>query len=82
MVSLWFHWRVLASIVRLLNNFRLASACRVKCEKIIRVKMEGNAALPNILWESKAGYVLSNVAEVVERILTFVPTKNLFRIAR
>jgi len=44
--------------------------------------MEGNAALPNILWESKAGYVLSNVAEVVERILTFVPTKNLFRIAR
>ncbi|ROJ33187.1 F-box only protein 22 [Anabarilius grahami] len=39
--------------------------------------MEGD----NILGESKAGYVLSNVAEVVERILTFVPTKNLFRIA-
>ncbi|KAK7170554.1 hypothetical protein R3I94_000681 [Phoxinus phoxinus] len=43
--------------------------------------MEGDAAPANILWESKAGYVLSNVAEVVERILTFVPTKNLFRIA-
>ncbi len=37
---------------------------------------------PNILGESKAGYILSNVAEVVERILTFVPTKNLLRIAR
>ncbi|XP_067298224.1 F-box only protein 22 isoform X2 [Pseudorasbora parva] len=43
--------------------------------------MEGDAAPSNILGESKAGYVLSNVAEVVERILTFVPTKNLFRIA-
>lgn len=32
--------------------------------------------------ESKASYVLSNVAEVVERILTFVPTKALLRIAR
>uniref|UniRef100_A0A3P9JZ66 F-box protein 22 n=1 Tax=Oryzias latipes TaxID=8090 RepID=A0A3P9JZ66_ORYLA len=29
----------------------------------------------------KAAYVLSNVAEVVERILTFVPTKSLFQIA-
>ncbi|XP_048040244.1 F-box only protein 22 [Megalobrama amblycephala] len=43
--------------------------------------MEGDAAPLNILGESKAGYVLSNVAEVVERILTFVPTKSLFRIA-
>ncbi|XP_017577066.1 F-box only protein 22 [Pygocentrus nattereri] len=32
--------------------------------------------------DSKAGYVLSNVAEVVERILTFVPTKALLRAAR
>ncbi|KAM9861082.1 F-box only protein 22 [Aulostomus maculatus] len=31
--------------------------------------------------DSKAAYVLSNVAEVVERILTFVPTKSLLRIA-
>ncbi|XP_029283661.1 LOW QUALITY PROTEIN: F-box only protein 22 [Cottoperca gobio] len=31
--------------------------------------------------DSKATYVLSNVAEVVERILTFVPTKSLLRIA-
>lgn len=31
--------------------------------------------------DSKASYVLSNVAEVVERILTFVPTKSLLRIA-
>ncbi|XP_041075291.1 F-box only protein 22-like [Polyodon spathula] len=31
--------------------------------------------------ESKAGYVLSNVAEVVEKILTFVPTKSLFHTA-
>jgi hypothetical protein len=30
----------------------------------------------------KAEYILSNVAEVVERILTFVPTKSLLRIAR
>ncbi|XP_016357542.1 F-box only protein 22-like [Sinocyclocheilus anshuiensis] len=45
------------------------------------MKMEGVAASPNFLGESKAGYVLNNVAEVVERILTFVPTKNLLRIA-
>ncbi|KAM8876277.1 F-box only protein 22 [Synchiropus picturatus] len=31
--------------------------------------------------ESKAAYVLSNVVEVVELILTFVPTKSLLRIA-
>ncbi|XP_069546641.1 F-box only protein 22 [Brachyistius frenatus] len=31
--------------------------------------------------DSKAAYVLSNVAEVVERILTFIPTKSLLRIA-
>ncbi|NP_001025277.1 F-box only protein 22 [Danio rerio] len=43
--------------------------------------MEGDAVPPSILGESKAGYVLGNVAEVVERILTFVPTKNLFRVA-
>ncbi|XP_051511777.1 F-box only protein 22-like [Myxocyprinus asiaticus] len=43
--------------------------------------MEGDAAPPNTWAASKAGYVLSNVAEVVERILTFVPTKTLFRIA-
>ncbi len=46
------------------------------------MKMEADAAALNILGESKAGYILSNVAEVVERILTFVPTKNLLRIAR
>ncbi|XP_026189559.1 F-box only protein 22 [Mastacembelus armatus] len=33
------------------------------------------------LQDSKATYVLSNVAEVVERILTFVPTKSLLRVA-
>uniref|UniRef100_A0A8C4TL72 F-box protein 22 n=1 Tax=Erpetoichthys calabaricus TaxID=27687 RepID=A0A8C4TL72_ERPCA len=31
--------------------------------------------------KSKAGYILSNVAEVVERILTFVPTKSLLHAA-
>ncbi|KAM3876659.1 F-box only protein 22 [Diretmus argenteus] len=31
--------------------------------------------------DSKTEYILSNVAEVVERILTFVPTKSLLRIA-
>ncbi|XP_029904370.1 F-box only protein 22 [Myripristis murdjan] len=31
--------------------------------------------------DSKAEYILSNVAEVVERILTFIPTKSLLRIA-
>lgn len=34
-----------------------------------------------VLQDSKAAYVLSNVAEVIERILTFVPTKSLLRIA-
>lgn len=34
------------------------------------------------LQDTKAAYVLSNVAEVVELILTFVPTKSLLRIAR
>ena len=34
------------------------------------------------LQDSKAEYILSNVAEVVERILTFVPTKSLLQIAR
>ncbi|XP_056604809.1 F-box only protein 22 [Triplophysa dalaica] len=43
--------------------------------------MEGDEAPLNILAESKAGYILSNVAEVVERILTFVPTKTLLKIA-
>ncbi|XP_034043084.1 F-box only protein 22 [Thalassophryne amazonica] len=33
------------------------------------------------LQESKVAYILSNVAEVVEKILTFVPTKSLLRIA-
>ncbi|TDH17299.1 hypothetical protein EPR50_G00006580 [Perca flavescens] len=33
------------------------------------------------LQDSKASYILSNVDEVVERILTFVPTKSLLRIA-
>ncbi|KAM3624983.1 uncharacterized protein V6R79_004897 [Siganus canaliculatus] len=33
------------------------------------------------LQDSKAAYILSNVAEVVERILMFVPTKSLLRIA-
>ncbi len=28
------------------------------------MKMEADAAAPNILGESKAGYILSNVAEV------------------
>ncbi|KAL0188322.1 hypothetical protein M9458_015421, partial [Cirrhinus mrigala] len=65
-----------------LKPFPVPPPCRgVKCEMKICVKMEGDAASPNILGESKAGYVLTNVAEVVERILTFVPTKNLLRIA-
>ncbi|XP_068161216.1 F-box only protein 22 [Antennarius striatus] len=34
-----------------------------------------------VFLDSKASYVLSNVAEVVERILMFVPTKSLLRIA-
>ncbi|KAJ8252499.1 hypothetical protein COCON_G00218110 [Conger conger] len=43
--------------------------------------MEGNVENPCIGPGSQAGYVLSNVAEVVERILTFVPTKSLLRTA-
>ncbi|XP_061734631.1 F-box only protein 22 [Nerophis ophidion] len=33
------------------------------------------------LQDTKAAYILSNVAEVVERVLTFVPTKSLLQIA-
>ncbi|KAL1007433.1 hypothetical protein UPYG_G00086700 [Umbra pygmaea] len=43
--------------------------------------MEENPAMSVASIESKAEYTLSNVAEVVERILTFVPTKSLLRIA-
>lgn len=44
--------------------------------------MDENNDSAAFLDESKAAYVLSNVAEVVERILTFVPTKSLLRISR
>lgn len=44
--------------------------------------MDENPDLSGGLQESKAEYILSNVAEVVERILTFVPTKSLLQIAR
>lgn len=43
--------------------------------------MEENQDFSESSLDSKAAYVLSNVAEVVERILTFVPTKSLLRIA-
>ncbi|CAJ1048991.1 F-box only protein 22 [Xyrichtys novacula] len=43
--------------------------------------MDENEDFALSLQDSKAAYVLSNVAEVVERILTFVPTKSLLRIA-
>ncbi|KAK5873747.1 hypothetical protein PBY51_018759 [Eleginops maclovinus] len=43
--------------------------------------MGENEDVTVVLQDSKATYVLSNVAEVVERILTFVPTKSLLRIA-
>ncbi|KAI4872972.1 hypothetical protein NFI96_023655, partial [Prochilodus magdalenae] len=49
---------------------------------VVLLKMEEDSASSGVPAESKAGYVLSNVAEVVERILTFVPTKALLRIAR
>ncbi|XP_022523098.2 F-box only protein 22 [Astyanax mexicanus] len=41
----------------------------------------GAAGCSSLQADSKAGYVLSTVAEVVERILTFIPTKALLRIA-
>lgn len=44
--------------------------------------MGENEEFTDYLEDSKAAYVLSNVAEVVERILTFVPTKSLMRVAR
>ncbi|TNM90669.1 hypothetical protein fugu_002958 [Takifugu bimaculatus] len=44
--------------------------------------MGENEDFATSLQDSKASYVLSNVAEVIERILTFVPTKALLRIAR
>ncbi|XP_029954310.1 F-box only protein 22 [Salarias fasciatus] len=43
--------------------------------------MSENEDIPVLDQDSKAAYVLSNVAEVVERILTFIPTKSLLRIA-
>ncbi|XP_060896940.1 F-box only protein 22 [Labrus mixtus] len=43
--------------------------------------MDENEEFAFSLQDSKAAYVLSNVAEVVERILTFVPTRSLLRIA-
>ncbi|XP_041648157.1 F-box only protein 22 [Cheilinus undulatus] len=43
--------------------------------------MGENEDFVNTLHVSKAEYVLSNVAEVVERILSFIPTKSLLRIA-
>ncbi|XP_058484959.1 F-box only protein 22 [Solea solea] len=43
--------------------------------------MDENEDFTFSLQGSKATYVLSNVAEVVERILTFLPTKSLLRIA-
>lgn len=44
--------------------------------------MSENTDLVDYLQDSKAAYILSNVAEVVERILTFIPTKSLLRLAR
>ncbi|XP_049573638.1 F-box only protein 22 isoform X1 [Syngnathus scovelli] len=43
--------------------------------------MDDNPAFDVSPSDNKATYVLSNVVEVVERILTFVPTKSLLRIA-
>ncbi|XP_056268157.1 F-box only protein 22 [Pseudoliparis swirei] len=43
--------------------------------------MGENEEFTEYLQDCKGAYVLSNVAEVVERILTFVPTKSLLRIA-
>ncbi|KAF7659045.1 hypothetical protein LDENG_00004070 [Lucifuga dentata] len=43
--------------------------------------MGENSDFAGFLQDTKASYVLSNVAEVVERILTFVPTKSLLQIA-
>ncbi|KAF3686237.1 F-box only protein 22 [Channa argus] len=43
--------------------------------------MDDNQDSTACLTDSKVSYVLSNVAEVVERILMFVPTKSLLQIA-
>ncbi|KAK3533761.1 hypothetical protein QTP70_025837 [Hemibagrus guttatus] len=51
------------------------------CIKRFKEKMEDGGACSSSAVESKAGFVLGNVAEVVEGILTFVPTKSLFRLA-
>lgn len=44
--------------------------------------MSENSDFVDFFPDSKAEYVLSNVAEVVERILTFIPTKSLLQLAR
>ncbi|XP_021463441.2 F-box only protein 22 [Oncorhynchus mykiss] len=43
--------------------------------------MDGNTDFSGVSDECTAEYILSNVAEVVERILMFVPTKSLLQIA-
>ncbi|XP_006779932.1 F-box only protein 22 [Neolamprologus brichardi] len=43
--------------------------------------MSENSDFVDFFPDSKAEYVLSNVAEVVERILTFIPTKSLLQLA-
>ncbi|KAF5898686.1 F-box only protein 22, partial [Clarias magur] len=43
--------------------------------------MDGEGASSSAAVDSKAGFVLGNVAEVVEKILSYVPTKSVLRIA-
>lgn len=44
--------------------------------------MEAGGACSSGVVESKAGFVLGNVAEVVEKILNSVPTKSVLGMAR
>lgn len=44
--------------------------------------MEADGGCSSGAGDSKDGPVLGNVAEVVEKILSFVPTKSVFRLAR
>ncbi|XP_061621742.1 F-box only protein 22 isoform X2 [Phyllopteryx taeniolatus] len=54
---------------------------RCLLKSTIQEKMDDNPGSDISTPDTKATYVLSNVVEVVERILTFVPTKSLLVIA-
>lgn len=60
----------------------VVGVCVVSLTTTTERNMSDNSDFVDFFPDSKAEYVLSNVAEVVERILTFIPTKSLLQLAR